>query len=248
MGRPASLVSGLVPALVGSVLVFALLGGCVAQPDDTNENGEQDVATGTHLKNAAIYECEDGSELEVVFEHDPSGATVLVPGGEPAFLTMGERAEVETYSNGDLTLKVGMGGDTVFVRDGVETACRGVGRSLAPPVLDAVVKDLRAGDDGSELSLMVGDMISVSLVGVPTAGYQWAVETMPDFIEEADSTGGATSTAQFLPGFTGGNHWEVLTFRAIASGSGELVLAERRPWEDSSEPADDTFRVRLTVK
>jgi hypothetical protein len=48
-----------------------------------------------------------------------------------------------------------------------------------------------------------------------------------------------------LPGFAGGNHWEVILVEAVAAGEGEIVLAQRRPWEDAAEPDADTFRFTL---
>ncbi len=79
-----------------------------------------------------------------------------------------------------------------------------------------------------------------SLVGVPTAGYVWGVTTPPAFIKATDGPGGATSTAQFTPGFAGGSHWEVVVIEAVAAGEGEITLAQRRPWEDKAEPDAST--------
>ena len=63
--------------------------------------------------------------------------------------------------------------------------------------------------------------------------------------QSRDGPGGATTSAQFLPGFTGGNHWEVVIFEAVAAGEGEIVLAQRRPWEDAAEPDASTFKFTL---
>ena len=93
--------------------------------------------------------------------------------------------------------------------------------------------------------MKVGEKVAVALSGVPTAGYVWGASTPPAWVKATDGPGGATSSAQFLPGFAGGNHWEVVIFEAIAAGEGEIVLAQRRPWETEAEPDASTFKFTL---
>jgi hypothetical protein len=63
---------------------------------------------------------------------------------------------------------------------------------------------------------------------------------VPEFITRAGETTGNTTQAQSQPGYTGGNHWEVLMFAATAPGTGEFVLEQRRPWE-ANEPPNKRF-------
>jgi predicted secreted protein len=120
-----------------------------------------------------------------------------------------------------------------------------VSKSIPAPVpADATVR-LTADDQGKVISVAVGQRVSVALVGVPTAGYLWAVTNKPAFLGEAQGTGGATTTDQQKPGFAGGNHWEVFTFTVTAPGEGALVLEQRRPWEPATEPANNSFKVKL---
>ena len=79
------------------------------------------------------------------------------------------------------------------------------------------------------------------------AGYVWGASTPPAFIKASDGPGGATSTAQFTPGFAGGSHWEVVVIEALAAGEGEITLAQRRPWETAAEPDAKTFKFKLKV-
>ena len=79
------------------------------------------------------------------------------------------------------------------------------------------------------------------------AGYVWGASTPPAFIKASDGPGVATSTAQFTPGFAGGSHWEVVVIEALAAGEGEIVLAQRRPWETTAEPDAKTFKFKLKV-
>ncbi len=70
----------------------------------------------------------------------------------------------------------------------------------------------------------------------------------PDFIKITEGPGGPTVSDQKLPGFAGGNHWEVLVVEALKPGSGDLKLAMRRPWEDKAEADARSFSVKLSVK
>ena len=109
---------------------------------------------------------------------------------------------------------------------------------------------LRPGDvlqsrAGKTVEIKTGEKITVALSGVPTAGYVWAVSSPPAFVKVTDGPGGATSSAQFTPGFAGGNHWEVVIIEATAAGEAEITLAQRRPWEDKAEPDASTFKFKL---
>ena len=116
----------------------------------------------------------------------------------------------------------------------------------APTPSDVGVR-INETQNGQSVSVAVNERFAVELVGVPTAGYQWAPAQMPAFLTRAGETGGPTIAAQNQPGFAGGNHWEVLMFVATTPGSGELVLEQRRPWE-TSEPPSDTFRVTIVAR
>jgi predicted secreted protein len=100
---------------------------------------------------------------------------------------------------------------------------------------------------GQSVQVGVNQRFAVELVGVPTAGYVWQPAQVPAFLTRAGEASGNTSQAQSQPGFTGGNHWEVLMFAATGPGTGELVIEQRRPWE-SNEPANQTFRVTIVAQ
>lgn len=234
-----------ITALVG--LSAIMIGACTAQQaregNDTEPPPEHQAKS---LEGAAIYECDGGAVLQVRFNYDPPGATVLTD-STTFEMPLSERAEVETYALDDVELAVGPG-DAQFTREGKAVSCRGVSRAVPPPAIQGAVLDLRDDNAGEAVDVEIGSTLSVSLVGVPTAGYEWAPRDLPDFLRLVDEAGGATSTAQFLPGYTGGNHWEVLAFEAVAAGSGELLLEQRRPWEDDAEEAVDTFSVTVTAR
>lgn len=233
-------------------MLAALAAGCAGpssspKPDDGGLQVEAE--TSDTLEGAAVFECESGETIQARFNYDPASATLVRQSGDVIELPLvvQEAAEFETYAAESISLAVGPGEARFMVGDET-TACQGVSRPIGPPAIDGVVRALRQSDDGATIELEIGETFSIALVGVPTAGYQWAPAGLPNLLEEADSTGGATSTAQYLPGFAGGNHWEVMAFRALTEGRADLVIEERRPFEDASEPAADTFRVSIVVR
>jgi inhibitor of cysteine peptidase len=121
------------------------------------------------------------------------------------------------------------------------------GGQLAPPTPEDVAPHIRAADAGTVAHVRVGQRFAVELVGVPTAGYVWSADKVPDFLTASGETGGPTIAAQNQPGFAGGRHWEVLMFTAAKAGRGELALVQRRPWETNQPPAD-TFSVTIEAE
>jgi predicted secreted protein len=120
-------------------------------------------------------------------------------------------------------------------------------QAVPAPTPDDVAVRITAAQNGQTVNVGVNQRFAVELVGVPTAGYVWTPAQLPAFISRAGEASGNTTQAQSQPGFTGGNHWEVLMFTATAAGTGELVIEQRRPWE-STEPAADTFRVTIVAQ
>ncbi len=116
----------------------------------------------------------------------------------------------------------------------------------APTPSDVAVR-INETQNGQSVSVAVNERFAVELVGVPTAGYQWAPAQLPAFLTRAGEAGGPTIAAQSQPGYAGGNHWQVPMFAATAPGSGEVVLEMRRPWE-SGEPPARSFRVTIVAR
>lgn len=120
-------------------------------------------------------------------------------------------------------------------------------RVVPAPTPDDVTVRITAAQNGQSVDVAVGQRFAVELVGVPTAGYQWAPMQMPPFLTRAGEVGGNTVAAQSQPGYTGGNHWEVFMFSATGAGTGELVFEQRRPWE-TDQPASETLRVTIVAR
>jgi inhibitor of cysteine peptidase len=119
--------------------------------------------------------------------------------------------------------------------------------ALPAPTPEDVAVRVTAAQNGQTVEVGVNQRFAIELVGVPTAGYVWQPAQMPDFITRAGEASGPTAAEQNQPGFTGGNHWEVLMFSATQPGTGELVLTQVRPWEPEGQAAD-TFRVTIAAR
>lgn len=119
--------------------------------------------------------------------------------------------------------------------------------ALPAPTPEEVEVRITAAHDGQIVEVPVNQRFAVELVGVPTAGYVWTPAELPAFVARAGEASGPTAAAQNQPGFTGGNHWEVLMFVATAPGEGELVLEQKRPWE-TDQPPVDVFRVTIVAR
>lgn len=198
--------------------------------------------------NAVNFDCDGGSKLDVVFEGGgPPSALIRLDGGASQKLSIDEAATSGMiYKNAATTMD--FGGDRLQLTTGGATkTCTFVSRALSAPTVAGAVRNLTEADANAAVEVKIGEKITVSLSGVPTAGYVWAAEDPPAFVKVSEGPGGATSTSQFLPGFTGGNHWEVLVIEGIAAGEGEIMLVQKRPWEEKSAPDDQRFRFRLKV-
>lgn len=103
------------------------------------------------------------------------------------------------------------------------------------------------GSDGTGTMLQRGATLRIELSTVPTAGYIWQVVSAPPFLElTGEGTRPTDPAAQDMPGFTGGNHYMSFDFYARSEGTGDIVLEERRPWEDD-QPPSDTYTLTVSV-
>lgn len=121
------------------------------------------------------------------------------------------------------------------------------GQALPPPRPQGTKLTITDNDKGQTFQVRLGDRISVSLKGTPTAGYQWRAVKPPAILKEAGTLSGPTISDQLYPGYAGGQHWEIIAFDAVKVGSGKLKLENRRAWEDPKEKPADTFTVSFEV-
>lgn len=118
----------------------------------------------------------------------------------------------------------------------------------APPAIadtgagsDGVIT-IGAADAGSEVHVVVGQMLDVVLRGNPTTGYLWTVDSIDRAVLRE------TGEWEFAPDgdATGAGGLVTLHFQAFAPGMTELKLSNRPSWEPES-PAYETFAVHVVV-
>jgi inhibitor of cysteine peptidase len=115
------------------------------------------------------------------------------------------------------------------------------------PAMDPSDTTLTESDNGSDVSLAVGDVLRVQLAGNPSTGFVWTIAAGDDTIlapvgEPQFELGSGTP----MPG-AGGT--QTFTFRAVAAGETTLTLVYMRPWETDATPTpENTFSVNVTVE
>lgn len=230
------------------------LGACAPQaaqtptPTETASPTPTALATPDPFANALNYECENAAgTIDVIRSYSPPEIQMRVDGGAGVTLPFegeGDGKLMFATPEHSLTLEAER---VVYKKGSVTRTCTFKSRSFPAPTVEGA-KSVTEADAGKTITLKVGEKALIALSGTPTAGFAWAADATPDFLKTSDGPGGATSTSQMLPGFTGGNHWESVLVEAVKPGSGELVLAQRRPWEPKSEPGATTFKVTITVE
>lgn len=218
------------------------LAACVAQTTK-----EAKPVADARFDYAANFVCEGGAKLDILFNQG-EGVLARVDGGEAMTLPMDPGGTTGPTWKSDTATLVLDGPGATWTSGGAAKACTFESRSLPAPKAEGVVKTLGAEDAGKAVEVKIGEKVAVALSGVPTAGYVWGAASPPAWVKASDGPGGPTSSAQFLPGFAGGNHWEVTIIEAVAAGEGEIVLAQRRPWETTAEPDASTFKFMLKAK
>lgn len=122
------------------------------------------------------------------------------------------------------------------------------GSSPNQPATGTVDRTLTESDNGSTITLAVGETLQVELPSNPTTGYSWKVTSNdadvltplgePQFALQARTTP--------MPG-AGGT--QTFHFQAVGKGQTTLTLVYVRPWETSVTPTpNDTWTVQVTVE
>lgn len=208
-----------------------------------------DAVSDPAFANHVSFACEGGGKVEVVFHGNENGAVnVRYDGGPGRMLAPAEQAGDTSgmrFTEGDASLVYDMGNSVTYQSGDIKKTCTLASTGMPAPTVAGVKHALTVADAGKTFEVKVGEKISIALVGVPTAGYVWGASKPPAWVNVSDGPGGPTSSAQMLPGFAGGNHWEVIVIEAAAPGEGEITLAQRRPWESEAEPDSDAFKFTL---
>lgn len=121
------------------------------------------------------------------------------------------------------------------------------GANPSMPAESTVDKMLTNADNKSDVTLKVGDTLTVALNSNPSTGYSWKLGADDGTVlaavgEPQFSLGNKTP----VPG-AGGT--ETFTFNAVAKGTMTLTLSYVRPWETTVTPTpDDVWSVEVTVE
>ena len=107
-------------------------------------------------------------------------------------------------------------------------------------------KTLTEKDNGKSFVLKGNEIIMVKLESNPSTGYSWdlAGENKDSIVALISSDYHASLKDKSL---VGGGGYEIFTFQAQSSGSADIVLSYRRPWEEKTEPIE-TFRLNIIVR
>jgi inhibitor of cysteine peptidase len=106
----------------------------------------------------------------------------------------------------------------------------------------ALVKNLTETDNGAAIVLTLKSRLTVRLPAQPGTGYSWSPRAASSLLRLVK--GHMESLAHMLPG---GTETQVFVFTPVTSGTDELELYYRRPWEHGVAPAK-VFRFTATVQ
>jgi inhibitor of cysteine peptidase len=101
---------------------------------------------------------------------------------------------------------------------------------------------LTESDAGRSIVASVGDELTVRLPANATTGFRWVISE----IGPLEQLGEPIYDGPKKPGLVGAGGVETFRFKAADSGSGELKLEYRRPWEKGAPP-EKAWSVKVSV-
>ncbi len=104
---------------------------------------------------------------------------------------------------------------------------------------------LTDADNGKQITVQPGDIVTLTLVSNPTTGYSWQVMEVDATVLVQDGEP-EYQQSPGSEGLVGAGGTETFRFKAIGKGETKLNLGYMRPWE--SVPPIETFTVTIAVK
>ena len=100
-------------------------------------------------------------------------------------------------------------------------------------------------DNGKQITVKSGDVITVTLASNPTTGYSWQVMEIDNavLVQQGDPEYRQASGTE---GLVGAGGTETFRFKGTGTGRTTLKLGYMRPWE--SIPPIETFSVQVIVQ
>jgi predicted secreted protein len=125
-----------------------------------------------------------------------------------------------------------------------------------PPAEKSKAMIFTVADSGTSKTLKTGQSFEVKLLGTPTAGYSWEVQSLPAGVTLVDKASEPENPKGRAQGMVGGNDWTSYRFKTISapvdlqSTAGQaLVLRYARPWEfEAGKPAEQIWQMQIVVK
>jgi inhibitor of cysteine peptidase len=104
---------------------------------------------------------------------------------------------------------------------------------------------LTGTDNGKQITVKSGDVVTLTLVSNPTTGYSWQVMDIDNavLVQDGEPEYKQSSGSE---GLVGAGGTETFHFKAVGSGETTLNLGYMRPWE--SVPPTETFTVQVAVQ
>jgi len=104
---------------------------------------------------------------------------------------------------------------------------------------------LTDADNGKQITIKSGDVVTVTLESNPTTGYSWQVIEIDNavLLQDGDPEYKQSPGSE---GLVGAGGTETFRFKAIGNGETSLGLGYMRPWE--SVPPIQTFTIQVIVQ
>ncbi|MBN1453561.1 MAG: protease inhibitor I42 family protein [Anaerolineales bacterium] len=105
--------------------------------------------------------------------------------------------------------------------------------------------NLTEADNGRQITVRPGDIVTLKLASNPTTGYSWQVMEIDNtiLVQDGDPEYKQSPGSEGLVG-TGGA--ETFRFKAVGAGETTLSLGYMRPWE--SVLPIETFSIKIVVQ
>jgi inhibitor of cysteine peptidase len=114
------------------------------------------------------------------------------------------------------------------------------------PTAAEPAKKLTDADNGKTITVKVGDVVAISLIGNPTTGYSWRTAKLDGkAIEQVGEP--KYTTNPHRQGMVGVGGTFLFKFNATKSGKTEVKLEYVRPWERGKKPIK-TFTTTVEVE
>lgn len=108
------------------------------------------------------------------------------------------------------------------------------------------VVEVRDAEDGGQVELKVGEVLTVTLESNPTTGYSWEIVQTDEAVLSQQGEVEYQQSPQ-SQGLVGAGGTETFRFKAVGPGKITLKLIYHRSWEKGVEPIQ-TYTLQVVVR